>query len=167
MEYWQYALVPIIILALILLHELGHVTCAKILGQKIRGVGITRKPYPHFYVAIDWPRDTQKKFIYLFSGFTMYLLLVLVAAFTGLFQYKIIQLAFIFQFLIETNPMYSDFTIAHITNDSAFNKVTSKKEYSSLYKSKYEAYLFSKNWYLHFTIWLLLLYFLTKTFSFT
>jgi hypothetical protein len=167
MIYWQYTLVPFIILVLIILHELGHVICAKLQGQKIRGVGVTRKPYPHFYVAIDWPRDTQKKLVYLFSGFSMYLLLVLLATVTGLFQYKLIQLAFILQFLIETNPMYSDFTIAHITNDDAFNHVRSKKEYSLLYKNKYEAHLFSKNWYLHFLIWLILLYFLTKTFSFT
>lgn len=152
----------LLVLTLLLLHELGHVVCAIILKQKIKGAGITLKPYPHFYVAIDWPKEQDKKLIFLFSGFATYLTLLLLAYLNNLLAIKVVQNAFIIQALIETNPLYSDFTIAKITTDPEFKLVRNKNSYNLLYKKKYQDYLFSGPWYIHFFIWLTLIFVLTK-----
>lgn len=49
---------------LVFFHELGHIISAKLLQLSIQKIGFRLKPYPHFFVAVKWPRTKLQKFIY-------------------------------------------------------------------------------------------------------
>jgi hypothetical protein len=67
--------------------------------------------------------------------------------------------AFCLQIIIETNPFYSDITIAIIT---AKNNLKYGKSYEADYKKIFSKYQFSKFWYLNFILWMVLILLLTK-----
>lgn len=135
------------VIVLTLLHEFGHYITAKIMKQTVYGYGVRLFPYPSIYVSIKFPSENYKKNIYLFSGFFF-----TICSFLIFFKFDFFNLDFLFwayfiQLLIETNPFYSDFTIAYITNKY--------KSYDGRsYIKFHNLYMRSKFWYLHFVSWL-------------
>ncbi|MBN1483053.1 hypothetical protein EH223_14105 [candidate division KSB1 bacterium] len=123
-----------LVLVFILVHEMGHVITAKIFGLNIIKMGIKIVPIPHAFIIVD---STEKKFVQLlfyFSGF-----IVTIAVFVGLWianllAYKLIYYAICFQIVVDSNPFFSDFSLAFPNN-----------------------YRFSTLWYVHFTLWALLI----------
>lgn len=134
---------------LIVLHETGHVIAAKLMRLSILKVGVQFKPYPHAYVSVKWPLNALKRFIYLFSGSAMTLLLFSIALAFNFFDFQLLYVAFALQIAIETNPFYSDFTIAILSTQNQHNRQPTPEET----QEKSEAYMFSAQWYLHFLIW--------------
>ena len=112
--FFQILLFSIILL---FLHELGHVISAKILGLKIKNISFLFKPYPHFFVAVSWPNNNKERMIYLFSGVFITLSLFAISICFNFFNLKALYIAFIIQIIIESNPFYSDYTIAIMSND--------------------------------------------------
>jgi hypothetical protein len=154
--FFQILLFSIILL---FLHELGHVISAKILGLKIKNISFLFKPYPHFFVAVFWPNNNKERMIYLFSGVFITLSLFAISICFNFFNLKALYIAFIIQIIIESNPFYSDYTIAIMSNDK---KIKYGKNYGINYTQHFSKYQFSFNWYLHFIIWTLLIILLIK-----
>lgn len=141
---------------LLILHELGHIVTAKILRLQIFNIGFLFKPYPHFYVAIKWPKRKLQKYLYLFSGTFITLCLFFISLYFNFFDNKYLYWTFMIQFIIELNPFYSDFTIAIV-----YGKESSKsqiKSYADNYDTQFKKYQFSFNWYIHFIIWTLIIF---------
>ena len=145
----------LLVVALLILHELGHIVAAKIMNLEIKKIGFSLKPYPHAFVAVEWTREKLKRYIYLFSGSTVTLLLFFVSYNFKFFELQQLLYAFIVQFIFETNPFFSDFTIAIVTNIAEKQKITIDEHY---YQKVYAKYAFSLGWYAHFTIWTILIY---------
>lgn len=141
---------------LILLHELGHVAAAKLLGIPIDRVGVSAFPVPHFYVAIQWPRATRDRNIYLLAGFLVYLIILLFCLINGFFDSRALIIALGIQAIIETNPIYSDFIIIKVIEE-VYQKIRGRRNYRTIFREVYDKYLFSKGWYLHFGVWCVVL----------
>lgn len=141
------------------LHELGHILAAKHLGLDIKKVGFQTKPYPHFFVAASWPHTNKEKNIYLFAGIATTLCLLLLSICFNFFNLKSLLIAFIIQIITETNPFYSDITILVV---SSSKKVKYGKAYGIDYKKEFSNYQFTKNWYVHFILWTVLIILLIK-----
>lgn len=144
---------------LMLLHELGHVIAAKYLGLSIKKIGIQKKPYPHFFVAVSWPYSNKAKNIYLFAGIVFTLSLFLFSLTFNFFNLRSLFIAFILQIIIETNPFYSDIIISVISNSK---KLKYGKSYGIDYKKEFSNYQFTRKWYTHFVLWTFLIILLTK-----
>lgn len=125
-----------LIIAFLVAHEIGHLLCALILRLKVDKIGISFRPYPHPYVAVSGVRNRVEYFCFMFSGFFITLSLFILFLITGLLNVKLLYIAITIEILLETNPYHSDFTIA-------FNV-----------KEK-----FSLKWYIHFTLWFILINF--------
>jgi hypothetical protein len=146
------------------LHELGHVLCAKLLKFRIIKIGFALKPIPHTFVHVSINNskvNNLKRKIYYLSGFFVYIsLLVLFVASSKyqswvLLQYESLVYAFYIQFMIETNPFYSDFVLLQLDNDIQ-NKLKAAKYRISLkavHKQSFSLHQFSKNWYIHLILW--------------
>ncbi len=139
---------------LLFFHELGHVISAKILGLKIKKVSFLLKPYPHFFVAVSWPNNNKEKFIYLFSGVFFTFTLFFISFYNNFFNSKALYIAFLIQIIIESNPFYSDYTIAILSNDK---KIKYGKNYGVNYNEQFSKYQFSNKWYFHFFMWAFLI----------
>lgn len=149
----------IFLFALVFFHELGHVLSAKLLGLYVQKIGFQFQPYPHFYVAVNWPPKKIHKFVYLFSGTFLTLILFAVSTYNHFFELSILYWAFFVQFIIEFNPFYSDFTIAFVSSNKLNKGV---KSYAENYKIKFQEYQFSAKWYFHFIIWTSIIILLIK-----
>ena len=149
----------ILVLLLLFIHELGHITMAKILGLPIQRIGFQLRPYPHFYVSVKWPRVNWEKYLYLFSGTFITVSLFCISIYNEFFHLTQLYWAFVIQLIIETNPFYSDFTIAIVSRNKPNNKV---KSYAENYKLQFEKYKFTLKWYVHFIIWAIIILSLTK-----
>ncbi len=140
-------------------HELGHIISARILNLSISKIGLQLKPYPSAFVAVKWPKSKIKKNIYLFSGTFITLCLFSTSFFFNFFDNTFLYLAFCFQLIAETNPFYSDFTIAIVTNKHSEKQT---KSYIEFYKEQFSKYQFSLIWYLHFISWIIIILTLVK-----
>jgi len=141
---------------LLVVHELGHVIAAKILGLNILKVGFTLKPVPHAYVKVDWPKKKNKRTIFLMSGFAINLAL-LATGFLAEVSFKPFLLALCIQMVIETNPIYSDFVIINLASKASLEVRRTKSSYSVVYQKLYKEYMHSSKWYLHFAVWILII----------
>lgn len=121
-----------------MLHEMGHVLAAKIFELKIVKLGINILPIPHVFIVVDSPPQKNVQLIFYFAGFFVTLELFLVLWLTDLLVYQVIYYAACLQLLADSNPFFSDFSLAFPKN-----------------------YKFSSLWYVHFTLWALLLIFLS------
>lgn len=146
-----------LVISLLVLHELGHILAAKILKLEIKKVGLSLKPYPHAFVAIEWTKVNFKRYIYLFSGFAVTVVLFCASLVFNFFELQCLLYAFIIQFIFETNPFFSDFTIAIATNIAEKKKICIDENY---YKRVYAKYAFNLYWYFHFSIWIGFIYLL-------
>ncbi len=156
----------IIILLIVfhIFHELGHLLSALLLKLRIKKVGIALKPIPHTYIHAYNANSDYKKILYQLSGFIVFLILLtafivytLLYPYSAVINNNTIILAFFIQFLIETNPKYSDFVIIQL--DNKIKRIIKERNYNINYKAAYQRayreYLFSKKWYIHFTLWTL------------
>ncbi|MDC1105649.1 hypothetical protein OAT16_03025 [Prolixibacteraceae bacterium] len=150
----------IVTAVLMLLHELGHVISARILGLPIIDFGLKWKPYPHLYVSTQRPSNDIQRFIYLSAGIVSTLLWGGIVWGSGLLIIPYIMWGFILELALETNPFYSDFTIAmigiKIRKKGLINPHES--EYNQIIKDQQ----FSLQWYIHFTLWTILIVSLIK-----
>ncbi len=155
--------VIILVLGFTILHELGHVVCSHMLKLKITGIGVAYAPFPHFYVSVKWPYKLYQKVLYLLSGFFVYVIIVSGCLFfySGNITNLSIKYALALQLIIETNPIYSDFVILQLVK-KIYVKSKNSINFKSLYKEAYTQHLFSKFWYLHFFLWTLIIFSLTK-----
>lgn len=151
--------INILVLLLLLIHELGHLTMARILGLPIQRIGFQLKPYPHFYVSVSWPRINWQKYLYLFSGSLITVGLFCISIYNEFFHLTQLYWAFVVQLIIETNPFYSDFTIAIVSRNKPNNTMSS---YAENYKLQFSKYKFTLKWYVHFIIWTMIILLLTK-----
>ena len=151
----QLLLFVILLLGLIFFHELGHIISAKLLGLPISKIGFQWKPYPHFYVAVKRPKNNLQKFIYLFSGSFLTLVLFVISIYNHFFGYAILYWVFVVQFVIELNPSYSDFSIALL-----YSKKT--KSYNENYNALFQKHQFTTSWYVHFFVWVAIVISLIK-----
>lgn len=135
---------------LVMIHELGHVISAKLLGLPIQRIGFQFKPYPHFYVAVKWPKNRMQKFVYLFSGTSFTLVLFVISICNHFYGLSILYWVFLVQLTIEINPFYSDFTIAFVNNNKLNKRATS---YAENYKIEFQKYQYTAKWYFHFVVW--------------
>lgn len=142
-----------------LLHELGHILAAKVVGLNVNKVGFQSKPYPHFYVAAQWPRNRRERYIYLLSGMAVTLIFFATCLFFDMFYWDSLYIAFAIQISLETNPFYSDITILLVTNQS---KLRYGKGYGFNYTRLFADFQFSNLWYIHFALWTFLILFLIK-----
>lgn len=149
------------VMALMILHESGHVISAKIMGLAIQKISFQWKPYPHFFVAIEWPRMEKQRLIYLFSGSFITITLFILAFLFHFLNTKNLYYAFAIQLALESNPFYSDITIAAVTK-SKFDYTNTQKSYADLYQEQFSNYQFSYKWYIHFTAWIALILILIK-----
>lgn len=151
------------VMALMIFHESGHVISAKIMGLDIQKISFQLKPYPHFFVAIEWPRMEKQRLIYLFSGSFVTVTLFIIAFLFHFFGIKNLYHAFVVQLILESNPFYSDITIAAVTKTKFdYTNTNKQKSYSDLYQEKFSNYQFSYKWYIHFTAWIGLILFSIK-----
>lgn len=147
----------LIVLGLYLLHELIHMLTASIIGLEINGVGATTRPYPHLYVSIVWPKSQIKKYIYLFCSPIVTAILFAVHISFDIPNSHLFTYAFIIQIIMETNPFYSDFTIALFTRN-----VKWQHSQKVSYKEMFLKHQFSRLWYFHFIIWGCIIIFLAS-----
>jgi len=143
---------------LLILHEFGHIIVAMILNLPIHNIGFRLRPYPHFFVTIKWPRKRLYAYIYLFSGTLVTLILFFVSIINNFFSFSFLYWCFVIQLIIETNPFYSDFTIASITN--TVKKKT--KSYVFDYQKIFKEYQYTPKWYIHFISWGIIIILLIK-----
>lgn len=157
----MYYLIPIFVLILLVLHEVGHIIAAKTLHLSIEKISFSWKPVPRMFVSIiDNNIPTRRRLIYLLSGtlMTSFLFLVFYILKKPIHS---LYYAFAYQLIVETNPFFSDFVVAIISYKS-------RKEFSAeFFKSKYSKqpvtedniklftgkHMFSWVWYVHFLIW--------------
>lgn len=144
-------------LLLVVSHELGHYISAKLMKLKDIKIGVTFVPFPHPYVAALIDRNAWKKYIFLFSGISMTLIIYSLTYFNYQLKYDFIRIALIIKLCMETNPFYSDFTIAFKPKSRENNNKSVSKQIKYQSASAKKDYLFSFKWYLHFLIWLLLI----------
>ncbi|RAK68044.1 site-2 protease family protein [Hymenobacter edaphi] len=136
-------LLPLTMLVLLFIHESGHVLAAKLLGLRVTKVGILTKPIPHPYVAIRWSPVRWKVLIFFFVGVALTLTqFALLLGTTRFFDQRYVYLGFCAQLVLETNPVYSDFTLAKQFVSGQGRQATD---------------MFSLRWYVHVTLWLLLI----------
>lgn len=152
---------------ILIVHEFGHYTSAKLLNLEVEKVGFAIKPFPRFYVSvIDSNITLRKRLIYLLSGnFTTLLIFICLLLF-GV-KDKNLYYAFAFQIIVETNPFYSDYIVATIyyLSIAKFKKqYMQKKQNMKTVETKQniiialqKEHLFSMIWYIHFLLWALII----------
>jgi hypothetical protein len=147
-------------LAFMLLHEAGHWLAARVLGLSVNSAGVSLKPYPHFYVSVQWPRLPMQKYIYLFAGMALTCLLFGIAFLNSFWGIESLLFGFILQLIVEFNPFHSDILIAILTQRKVFKQ--GGVSFQDLYKKELQTYHFTAPWYLHFALWTVLIVLLMK-----
>ncbi len=130
-------LFPLTILLLMTIHESGHVGAAKLLGLRVTSIGLMMKPIPHPFVAIKWSSSRPKVLAFFFAGVALTTLQFGLMLTNRFFDQPVVYFAFCAQVILETNPFYSDFTLAH-----RFLEYPRKTEYA-----------YSLTWYIHISLW--------------
>lgn len=123
---------------LIVLHELAHIIVANRLGLPLVAIGINMKPIPHPFVAIDKREATPAKLLIYLLAPSFCTLLLGAIAFNTLKYPIAVFMAWGSMSLIETNPYYSDYTLA----------------YSQILSNKGN-YIYSLPWFSHFFSWII------------
>ncbi len=122
-------LIILLYMLFLLLHEIGHILCAKILKLQIDKTGINLIPIPHLYVAVSNIPSIIYRNMFFFSGVTVTAILLVIIWLAGLLQYKIIYISIFTALIVDINPLFSDFTLFD------------------------EKYKFSRIWYIHVAGW--------------
>ncbi len=126
-----------LVMLFMLFHESGHIIAAKICRLTVRKAGLKWVPVPHLYVVVDASVRHSSEIIFYFSGFLVTLVLFAILYATDLLRHDLIYYAIALQIILDSNPFFSDFTLAFPMG-----------------------YKYSRLWYLHFFLWGLLIGFL-------
>ncbi len=129
-------------LALLALHECGHIISARILGLSVSKIGLAKSPVIHPYIEVKDVPDNYVKFIFLYSGPFVTLTLFFVSIYKEWLSYSPLYYAFVTLISVEYNPYHSDFTISGIFNKEMVNR-----------------YVKNNLWYIWFLIWTTLIIF--------
>lgn len=71
---------------------------------------------------------------------------------------KMLFAAYFLQLICETNPFFSDYVFAYVIYK---NKIINSNPRSlNVYRSLINKYMFSLAWYIHFTLWSILIVFI-------
>lgn len=128
-------------LALLSMHEFGHYVSAKIMGIEISKIGFSKYPVFHPYIEVINIPDNIVKYIFLYSGPCVTIILFSTSLLLNLLNYSPLYYAFILLMIVEYNPYHSDFTISfNIEPNSGF------KERSAF-------------WYCYFLLWVAFIFF--------
>lgn len=141
-------------LLLLGVHELGHVLAAYVLGLKVYGLRLGRRPVPHVFVAAAYTGNRRKRTIFYMAGPAMSWFLFAGLLLTPL-RAAFLVYAFVFTLIIESNPFFSDFTIL-LTG----NKMQHHSERNP--ERVWKAFLFGKSWYLWFLAWSVYIFLLLR-----
>ena len=129
------------------IHEFAHIICAKLLGKKILRVGLSFRPFPHFFITIDGFLPDRARMLYLLSGVgtVSILALALHSIYSTCLCFKI---AIFIQIIIDTNPFYSDIALVckTLTANNKCQEYTLQKLSSD--------YQYTLTWYIHLIFWL-------------
>lgn len=159
-------------LSILFMHEMGHYLAAKIIGLKVEKVSFSMRPLPRFYVSvIDQGISFTKRLLYYISGNMVTLLVFIILNFIDFNGVRLLRIVVAIQIIIETNPFYSDYStvLFWISNKSRINRLSQpiynakqEKEINNYLEQIKEEYFLSPIWFIHFTIWTILLIFLLE-----
>lgn len=177
--------VLLIVAVLTAWHEAGHLFCARLLGLEVEKVGFALRPFPHPFVSVANVPDSRSKYLFLAAGTAATLLIGALLWVSGALSLPMVYLALCIQLIIETNPFYSDITIAVNTSGSREEKSAYLAEHMPEYVEQYgldsllsyqshtlnaeihryfNRYSFTPAWYLHFISWSAFILFLLSPF---
>lgn len=141
---------------LTVMHELGHVVCAKLLGKRVSGCGVSLRPVPHFFVTIEGDLRRGAKCVYLLSGVGAVVLLFVVLILLCADCYTV-RVAVMLQLFLDTNPLYSDVALV-------FRLLTKRRDIQEpTLATLFTEYHYTGVWYLHLVIWLFCILLTIKT----
>lgn len=141
---------------LLILHECAHVISAIIMGLKVVQIGLKTSPLPHLFVAIEPTLIEYKKYLFLFAGVGLTIILFFISIYYKFWNINSIYWGFAIQLIVETNPFYSDFTIA-------INDKQGSNNLDNIPENRYrEDYRYSRAWYFHFLFWTIFILVLVK-----
>ena len=134
---------------LMFLHELGHVLLGLLVGYKFESIGFSSGAiFPH--VAMMEPEESQwRERVFLLGGFLSTVTLFLLVSFQFLNLPQAVFAAFFVQFMLETNPFFSDFSMLLFYRESY---LPYKSDINQL-KEKIKDQWFTPKWYIHLTLW--------------
>jgi len=140
------------VIAIVLMHELGHYIAAKVQGLIVEGFKFSIKPVPHLYVSIIDNRISMKQRIIFLLGGNMLIMLMLVLFIISGIENKYLYYVLVCQTLLDINPFYSDYVVAIMSY--IYRKEFKKEENNdSLINELKEKYMFSPIWYIHLLLW--------------
>jgi len=141
---------------LLILHECAHVIAAIVMRLKVVQCGLKTSPLPHLFVAIEPTLIEYKKYIFLFAGVGLSVILFIISIYYRFWNINSIYWGFAIQLIVETNPFYSDFTIA-------INDKQGSNNPDNIPETRYQRDChYSRVWYFHFLFWTILILFLVK-----
>ena len=141
---------------LTVMHELGHVVCARLLGKRVSDCGVSLRPVPHFFVTIEGDLRRGAKCVYLLSGVSVVVLLSVVFILLSAECYTV-RVAVILQLLLDTNPLYSDVALV-------FRLLTKRRGVQDpTLATLFTEYHYTGVWYLHLVIWVFCILLTIKT----
>lgn len=143
MVFW----IALCLMLLVVLHELGHVACARLLNKRVSGYGVCMRPVPHFFVTVGGELRKGETFLYLLSGVSVIVLLS--ALLLPLYAHcSAVRMAIALQLLLDTNPLYSDVALV-------FHKLMAGWGWQEpTLATLSTGYYYSWVWYLHLIVWL-------------
>lgn len=154
---------------ILFLHEMGHLTAAKIMKLSVRKFSFSMLPFPRFFVSIiDHGITLRQRIIYFLSGnmVTIFLFVACYCVTSFNIQMELLTYILAVQILVETNPFLSDYSslLFYLKNrkqiDSiptfVYNKVQEKEIESNLSNLR-ESYFLCSLWCIHFFIWTILI----------
>ena len=147
----EWLLFIIVWAVLMLLHELGHVICGLLLGYKLEAIVFSfQSLFPHVEMTA-FKETWLKHSLFLLSGFgvTLILFIITVLQFNTDTIAPFIYAAFFAQFLAETNPFFSDFSMLLFYKEAY---LPYRSDIETL-KGKLRDLWYTPKWYLHLFTW--------------
>lgn len=129
------------------IHELAHVVSAKLLDKRVKKIGFSIRPFPHFFVSVNGELRGHEKRIFLLSGVGTIAVLAIILA--PLYTYSnALRTAILLQLVIDTNPFYSDVALV------VYDWTTAKEREPSSLASLAPKYHYMGAWYVHLVAWI-------------
>ncbi|MBQ9470865.1 MAG: site-2 protease family protein [Bacteroidales bacterium] len=140
----------------LLVHEAGHYSAAKMQNMLVEGFGLRLKPFPHAYVAVvDKNISIQQRIIFLLSG-NLFVIIAFIITSALRIQYPPLYYIIALQIIVDTNPFYSDYVVATISYmyyaRIKRNRAIGTAADIDVHDLRNE-YLFSPTWHIHLIAW--------------
>jgi membrane-associated protease RseP (regulator of RpoE activity) len=152
-------IIPILLLSVLLLHEIGHYISAKLQGLVVDKFSFSIKPVPHFFVSVlDYKMSMKQRILFLLGGNIIILIFFILFILSGI-SFKYLYYVFVYQIILDTNPFYSDYVVAIMSysykkyfHKHYLNNGLKENKEVDINKLK-ELYMFSPLWYIHCLLW--------------